>query len=170
VTELRSGYVSSAYGKKESAPVVRCSTRVRLPAEHAVLLQPASRSNNFGKFTSEGNSDNAAQAYRYDESGRSHSMIFAKPENETWTYRGWSSDARFLYYCVEEGRLTHFTLCQGQWAHLEGGPILAHRRIIERFEWLSRDRAPQTFSTDERAQNSWSCNADEWSRSLFLSF
>jgi hypothetical protein len=170
LTELHSGYVSSAYGKQQSAPVVRCSARVRLPAEHAVLLQPVSGSNDFGKLASEGTSDNAAHAYRYDETGRSHSMIFAKPENETWTYRGWSSDARFLYCCVEEGRLTHFTLCQGQWAHLKGEPILAHHRKIERFEWLIRDGAPQMFSSDELAQNSWSCNVDEWSGSLFLSF
>jgi hypothetical protein len=163
LTELRSGYVSSAYGRKDSAPVVRCSARVQLPVEHAVLLQAVSLFDNFGKFTYEGNPDNSAHAYRYDESGKSHFMIFSKPEKETWTSCGWTSDARFLYYCDEERRLTHFILCHGQLAHLKGKPVLAHNRKIERFEWLLQDGVPRTFSSDELAQNSWSCNASEWS-------
>ncbi|HWY57535.1 MAG TPA: alginate lyase family protein [Terriglobales bacterium] len=163
VTELRSGYVSPVYGRKDSAPVVRCSARVQLPAEHAALLLAGSPSDKFGRFEYASTPNSAARAYRYDESGKSHSMIFVDSEQKTWNCCDWTSDARFLYCCVEGGQLTHFILCQGQFAHLRGEPILAHSRTIERFEWRIRDGAPQTFSSDELAQNSWSCNANAWS-------
>ena len=161
LTEFSSGSVSPTYGEKESAAVVRCSARVRLPAEHAVLLRAVSLFDSFGQFTCVDAPDNAAQAYRYDEPGKSHSMIFANREKETWTCDGLTSDARFLYYCVEEGRLTHFILCQGQSVNLRGKPILAHNRKIERFEQVLREGSNRTLSSDELAKNSWSRNAVE---------
>jgi Heparinase II/III-like protein/Heparinase II/III N-terminus len=162
-TDLSSGYVSPAYGRQDSAPVVRCSARVRLPAEHAMLLKSMPPFEKFGRFVNSSVPDGAAQAYRYNESGKSHSIIFAKPRAESWSWCKLTSDARFLYYCVERGRLTHFILCQGQLAHLNGKPILAHNRKVERFEWLVREGLAQTFSSDELAKNSWSRNVSEWS-------
>jgi hypothetical protein len=161
--ELCSGYVSSAYGRKDSAAIARCSARAQLPAEHAMLLHAVSVSNRFGKFTHESALNNSATAYRYDESGKSHFMIFANLDKETWTCRGWTSDARFLYCCFDEGRLTHFILCEGSFAHSENNPLLAHNRKMEWFEWQIREGLPRIFSSDDRAQNSWSCNEKEWS-------
>lgn len=158
-TELSSGYVSPAYGQKESAPVVRCSARVKLPAEHAVLLRAVSHIDNLRKLMRASASDDAAHAYRYDESGKSHHVIFAKPQKQIWTSCGLTSDARFLYCCIEDGHLTHFILCQGKSAHLNGRPLLVHGQQIERFEWFTNEGLPRISSSDEPAKNSWSLNA-----------
>lgn len=161
LTDLSSSFVSPAYGKKEPAPVVRCSARVRLPAEHAVVLRATSPFDSLGQLACVSTPDRAAHAYRYEESGKSHITIFAGREKDTWTCCGLTSDARFLYYCVEDGGLTHFILCRGKSAHLRGEPILALDRTTERFEWLTRQGQVRISSSDELAKNSWFRNALE---------
>lgn len=161
-SEISPGFVSPAYGRKYSAPVVRCSARAKLPAEHAVLLRPvASSVTKFGKLVYVSAQDSGARAYRYDESGKSHFMVFAGPEKTRWTCSGFSSDARFLYACFEDGRLTHFILCQGISVQFQGRPIIAHSLQIERFEWLIRGGLPEIHASDEAVKNSLSGNVIE---------
>jgi len=158
-SELTSGFVAPVYGRREPAPVVRCSSNIKLPAEHAVLLRPAaSIIRESCKLVRASDPDSGVHAYRYDESGKSHLMIFAPSEIDTWTSCGFTSDARFLYACISEGRLSHFILCRGKSANFKGNPVLAHRVEIQRFEWFIRQGSPITYSSDEAAKNSLSGN------------
>jgi hypothetical protein len=157
--ELISGFVAPAYGIRETVPVVRCSANIKLPTEHAVLLRPGVPiTRKYGKFVRASSSDNGVHAYCSEESGKSHFMIFAPPEIDIWTSCGFTSDARFLYACVSEGRLLHFIICQGKSANVKGRPILAHNVENERFEWLIREDSPSTYSSDGPAKNSLSGN------------
>lgn len=159
--EIVAGTVSPAYGKKESAGVVRVSAQLRLPAQCATLLVPLSRGTRKpGKLSqfvsSTSSSRNSLCAFRYDDfCGRTHYMIFSGPEKQTWTLGPWATDARFFYFSFEEDRLSHFVLCNGSKVKLREELIVRHPRSIERLEWLNRVSTPQVFSSDEEAVRSF---------------
>ena len=79
-------------------------------------------------------------------------MIFARPQTETWTWNGWTSDARFLYFSVEDGLIGHFIFCEGCNVKLDGTQVASHSGTIERFEWNRRTR--EIFSSDDSAMKS----------------
>jgi hypothetical protein len=168
-SQIISGDVSQVYGKKEPAAILECSAKLKLPAEHATLLRPTTGvPNELGTLRSAGHTDTGVMAYRYEESGTTHVMIFADSAHGVWHSCGISSDARLVYFQVNGGRLIHFILCEGRSAQIDGSPILSHNKTIERFEWLVRRGIPAIFSSDETAANSWSGNAPESFHSLCL--
>ncbi len=157
---LSLGTISPAYGKKESAPLVRSSAHVLLPAEHATLLRPSLFSNaEFGRFIRMSAPESSVHGYRYDEYGDSHFMIFANAETKSWTACAVVSDARFIYYCIREGKLTHLILCRGSFAEFKGRSVVTLGRQIERFEWCSLDDLEEIYTSNEEVKNSFSRNA-----------
>jgi len=168
-SQIISGYVSPVYGKKEPAQILRCSTKMTLPTEHATLLPAITGvANELGTLRTAGHTNSGVTAYRYEDSATTHVIIFADSAVGTWTSCGISSDARLVYFQVNNERITHFILCEGKCAQIEGAPILSHDSTIERFEWLIRDGIAAIFSSDDRAANSWSGNAIDSLNSLSL--
>jgi hypothetical protein len=150
--EIVQDFVSPAYGRKYPAEILRFSSHAQLPAEHAVLLRKQTlESKSCGIFSRDLGENCQAYAYRYDHVGKSHVMIFAKPNSDVWASYGWSSNARFLYSCLENGRLTHFILCNGSSAHYNGEQKFAQAKPVERFEWFVRDGITEIFSSDEES-------------------
>ncbi len=79
-------------------------------------------------------------------------MIFADPQTETWTWNEWTSDARFLYFNVEDGLIGDFIFCEASEVTLNGTRVAGHSEKIERFEWNRKTR--EIFSSDDSAVNS----------------
>jgi hypothetical protein len=160
-SEIATGSVSPAYGKKESASVVRMTAQLQLPAQCATLIAPLP----FGARTrgklrelvgSTTLSRHSLCTLRYDDfDGRTHYMIFAGPGKQVWTLGPWTTDAKFLYFSFHVGHLSHFIFCGGSEVKLRGKEILRHSRHIERFEWIDRGSTPHIFSSDEEAVRSF---------------
>ena len=166
--DIISGETSPAYGRKEWAAVLQSSARIKLPAEHAVMLIPSTDSESpQARFRRLEGGDPVA--YRLDNGKSTRFFVFAQPAMGNWSAYGISSDARFVYFHIEDGHLTHFILCQGRWAQAAGESIFSHDNQVERFEWLVRGGVPQVYASDPQATNSWSGNAHRLFHSLSLS-
>ena len=159
-SELLLQYVSPAYGAKLSAPVVRCSARVGLPAEHAVLLIPA-----FGGLEEAGeffrddrqhiNAGIPEAAYRHRRGDTTHAMIFRQAQQALWNFGPWTSDAKFLYCCVKNQRVDHLVFCEGSFAHLRGESLISHDATLQWLEWTNREGQHQLACSDEAAAPSF---------------
>ena len=159
-SELRSEFVSPAYGEKVSAPVVCCSARVNLPAEHAVLLIPGDRGEGAqGKFfrndAGQGNVKPSA-VYQYQQDGTAHAAVFRGPDAKPWHFGPWTSDAQFFYFCVKNRRLEHLLFCKGDFVQLEGVSLIRHDASIQWLEWTSRQGHDRFTCSDESAAGSFS--------------
>jgi hypothetical protein len=157
--ELLSEYVSPAYGAKLSAPVVRCSARVGLPAEHAVLLMPGFGGvAGGGEFSRDdrqhGHSGMPEAAYRYQRGDTTGFMIFRRA-HELWNFGPWTSDAKFLYFCVKNQRIDHIVLCEGSFAHLQGESLISHDAPLEWLEWKNREGEHELACSDNTAARSF---------------
>jgi hypothetical protein len=159
-SEALSEPVSPAYGIKLSAPVVRCSARLTLPAEHAVLLLPSmSGMDEAGEFLRDDQhspADAPQAAYRYRHAHTTHGVIFRQEQTALWSHGPWTSDARFLYFCVRDQRVNHFVFCEGSFAQLNGKSLLSHNANLQWLEWTNRAGGPQLASSDEAAAGSFS--------------
>lgn len=111
-----------------------------------MLLQPAF-SSGFGRLSQ--TKSNGVCVYQCEELGRTHYMFFADGEQEIWNSCRISSDARFLYCCIEEERVTRFVLHQGRFARLGAKLLVSHDREIERLEWSNSEGSSKIFSSDQ---------------------
>lgn len=152
---MEADFVSLAYGRKDPASTLRLSNRVKLPTEHAVLLRPLWATREIGKVSRAElvDDDNSPSVYCYEVQGKKHFMIFGDPPTEMWTWNEWTSDARFLYFRVEDEHVVHVICCEAHEVRLNGVPVLAHSsNKIERFEWNRSTR--QVVSSDNSVVNS----------------
>jgi hypothetical protein len=159
--ELLSEHVSPAYGEKLSAPVVRCSARVGLPAEHAVLLIPAvGRVEEADEFSCDDRQDGDVgipeAIYRYEHGHTTHGMIFRQAQKAVWSFGPWKSDATFLYFCVKDQRVDHVVFCEGSFAQLQGESLISHGTTLQYLEWTNRKGQHQLACSDEVAARSFS--------------
>ncbi|MGH9530566.1 MAG: hypothetical protein ACRD2S_11695, partial [Terriglobales bacterium] len=81
----------------------------------------------------------------------------------TWKWNGWASDARFLYFSAEDGRIDDFIFCDGCEVRLKGKLLGGHSDKIERFEW--NRGTGQILSPEDSVANSIST---EFLNSSFL--
>jgi hypothetical protein len=156
--ELISDFVSPAYGEKEPAPVVCVSGKVSLPASYATILKPlAEGSGGNGTLDRISEAGSAIHVYRYDEdeSGGTHLMIFNDGENN-WTVGRWSSDAKFVYFRMQNQQLNHLILSDGSYFQMNERFVLQHPQKIDRFEWDNRAGVANIFSSDNSAEQAFS--------------
>ncbi len=160
--DLLSEYISPAYGVKVPAPVLRCSAQVAAPIDHAMLLIPSFGGNEItGKFSRPaGHCRNAGDpaVYAYDVSQTSHVMVFGPGP---WTFGPWNSDCKFLYFCVENRKVTHVVCCQGRFAHLNGRPLFSQEAPLQYLEWWNREAGARAFSSDAAVARSLSARVFE---------
>ena len=160
-SELVSEQVSPAYGTKLSAPVVRCSARVGLPAEHAVLLVATvgglTETGAFMRDERRHAGKPAPQvAYRYEDGGARHWIIFDQGQRGEWNFGPWTSDAKFLYFCVKDRRVDHLVFCEGSFARLRDQALISHDATLQSLEWTKREGQHRLACSDEAAARSFS--------------
>jgi hypothetical protein len=159
-SELLSEHVSPAYGVKLSAPVVRCSARVALPAEHAVLLIPTlGGTEHVREFFRDGRQPGAVElppaAYRYESGTTSHITIFSQAQKAGWAFGPWASNARFLYFCVRDRKVVRVVLCEGSFAQFRGKPLISHDATLQWLEWTNQGGQHRLACSDEAAAKSF---------------
>jgi hypothetical protein len=162
-SELLSEYVSPAYGAKLSAPVVRCSARVALPAERAVLLIPAqSGMEKPSEFFRDGHQPSGVEApvaaYRCGSGPTTHFILFRQAQTATWNFGPWKSDAKFLYFCVEDRKVVRLALCVGSFTQFRGEHLISHGATLQWLEWTNREGQHQLACSDEAAAQSFSAS------------
>ena len=166
-SRLEADYLSPAYGKRDPASSVHLGNYTRLPAEHATMLLPASASNEIGRLSRTGvkqtDGTESESAYRYDEGGKTHYMIFADLQSAhvgaKFRWEQWAGDASFLYFAVENGRVVRLILLEGRMVEINGKSVIDHSSKIERFEWDGK--TGQIFSSDNTAAKSFAEKALE---------
>jgi hypothetical protein len=151
--DLSSGSVSPAYGLKRAAPIARVSAVAQLPADCACLLIPFSGSESLGGFIRLTTSGESASGYRLDCDETTHCFFFAPP-GKAWSAASWTSDATFLYCRLEGRRLAHLILCGGRFAEFQEKRLIDLKPAVERFEWLRKEDAIYTFSSNDAVVNS----------------
>jgi hypothetical protein len=163
-SELLSEQVSPAYGSKLSAPVVRFSSQLPLPAEHAVLFLPeVGGVQEPGAFfrddTQQLNSAAASEAvYRYEYAHASHVIIFRQAQSMAWNFGPWTSDARFLYFCMRNRRVDHLAFCEASFARFQDKCLVSHNATLQWLEWTNREGKQQVSCSDESSAGSFSAS------------
>jgi len=138
--EISQSWHSPVYGRKEFSPVLRFSTRRRLPAEFATLLIPLSRTNALlGRLSSFESRHKGmfVRAYQYSVGSSTDYLFFADAAG-SWQIGRWASDARFLF-CSTSSRtdLCRFVICDGSYLEMDGRQILTSKVPVVRDEWLT---------------------------------
>jgi hypothetical protein len=157
-SELTSGLISPVYGKEEPAPVVRSHGLVKLPTEQATLLVPLLRvGDQCGRITKLAVpvEFQYLTAYEYAGNRKIHRMFFASKRAKTWNFGGLESDANFLYYGIEEGRIVHLIVCEASRLKVNEQLAFVQNERCERLECILRDNRLQTFSTSELPSQTW---------------
>ncbi len=134
--DVATGFVSPAYGDKQAAPVLRFSTKTKVPEHCGILLVPRTRQCDAGDFRSIGEkSQRAVRAYRYQMRGSSEFFFFAG-ENIAWTCGPWTSDAKLLYCRLEGRRLMHIIVVAGTFAACGGVRFISQSSSSANVEWV----------------------------------
>lgn len=136
--DVTDGWFSERYGHRESAPILRMSGKVQLPAECATVLLPGIDAK--ARFaTIETNPDQAAnkrtRGYRLSLAARSHDIIFSDSTGD-WSLGPIASDARFAY-CSSSLRTGYdrFAIVDGHCININGRDIFSSCSLVEGKEW-----------------------------------
>jgi len=149
-TEITRGLLSPVYGCYESAPAVRCVTRLHLPAEiaTAMIVQTAANAGEAARMVSVHHA--VVEQYELHDREVSHSFFFAR-DKRAWSSGQWSSDAELLYFRTENEKLAQLIIIGGSSVMWQGQPLLEARGPSKFFEWRKQDGAlhaePAPFST-----------------------
>jgi hypothetical protein len=156
---LTRGQLSPAYGRFESAPVVRCAARVKLPAKIATVLLAQSVAGQLPQTVAGqrgesarlfGMQEAAVQAYELHDRNEIHGFFFAR-DKRAWSCGLWSSDAELLYCRTENDKLAHLVVIGGSSLSWQGQALLNANSPLKFFEWRKRDGTldadPDSFST-----------------------
>jgi Heparinase II/III-like protein/Heparinase II/III N-terminus len=148
---ITSGYVSPIYGVAEPAKALRCSAEIRLPAEHAMVVQALTADceapGELVRVKAQADQGDTT-VYEYRENGRTHFLIFRNSKEKTWTFGDWASDGDFLCYCAEAQRISRLVACHATFIKYRGEPLVSGSRRVERFEYWDGDGKRQVSSSD----------------------
>jgi len=169
-SELVSGHVSPAYGSMVSAKILRCSTRVTVPAEHAMLLVPTVEANQktttFARVDEQpAHPQKPDAAYQYDDCQALHSMVFSLSPSTTWTFGPWTSDAKYFYCRVQDRQVQHLIFCEGSFLQFRGKSLLSHDGALRWLDWTNQHGAPKVKCSDQSMASSFA-NAGLTSQNL----
>ena len=159
--ELVSEYVSPAYGEKVSAPVVRCSARIALPAEHAMLLaltvglEAGERRTFIREALQRGTGGTPEAVYRYQQGNVTHQLVFGPLQKATWSFGPWTSDAEFLYFRLKDRKIDRLLCCEGSSVQFHGESLISHGSPLQWLEWTNRDGREQVACSNEVAGRSF---------------
>jgi hypothetical protein len=136
-SEITEGWISPAYGVKDSGAVVRSNMHALLPSESAALLVPLrDECGEYGKFRARAASPTSVgvTTYRWDRQRSSSWFIFSDFAGP-WTVGAWNSDARLLYCRVEDNRITHLVAVEASFLTLKQTAVMEHKSGAESWEW-----------------------------------
>ena len=150
---VASTQISPAYGRVESARVLRARARVTLPTEIATALlsvNTASAEAEGSDKTLISTQQPAVQLYELRDHAGIWSVFFAR-DKQPWREGPWSSDAEVLCCRIEDEALEHLVVIGGSSVAWQGRALLNAGGPFHFFEWRRRDglvqSVPENFST-----------------------
>lgn len=150
---VEQGTWSPAYGMKETAAEIRFTAVTTLPAELATLLFPTGMppecADVHASLTSVSTPATQLSVYRFKNGREDHFFIFAK--DKSWTFRGWKSDAEFMYWCTVGGKLNLLGFCNGTQLEFRGHRIVSSTKLALRCEIFSLNGKTQMVCSEDRA-------------------
>src|SRR4029077_9153726 len=150
--DVRQGWWSPAYGRKEPLSVLHFSTTAALPAEFVTLFRPIERVQvqDCARLAQiEGSSALGVRGYRYATMEEEHCLFFG--QGKKWKLDQWSSDAEFLYWGRNRNGKGLLICCNS--SHLEAGGqrILSSPKIIVKCEVIAKGGHAKVLSSDKDA-------------------
>lgn len=113
------GYISSAYGNKQSAPVgIFRKSRATVPLKHATLIAPSHNGEDPGTFRFLGETD-IASAYSYQQGEIIDTFVFGK-QSTVWQFGPFRSHAMFFFTRTRAGEFEHVILKSAAFAEWNG--------------------------------------------------
>jgi hypothetical protein len=150
--EIRRGWFSPVYGKKEPAIVMQFQKETVLPSETATLLLPThSHFEGLGTLTKciKQLQSEKVCAYQYIEPGQVHFFFFADGDRP-WRLGSWSSDAEFFYFSAVSGSgVRHCILCQASFLDFDSQRVVTCQRRVTSFEWVGSRKEGEAFCSDK---------------------
>jgi hypothetical protein len=147
------GFVSPAYGEKQSSLVASFDARVQLPAEHATLVLRLSVSDVPGRFhLAEGPSE--AVGYVYEHGEMTDQIIFGS--GKAWSLGAFHSDAGLLFCRMQHQEITALAVCSATRMKLDGREVLSSPQVVERLEWT---KAAGAIASDPQSLKFFSAEA-----------
>jgi hypothetical protein len=138
-TEILQGRVSPAYGRHQTAPVLRCHARVKLPTEFAaVLIAEARNARQRHELGLSSNELPLVEVYELHEGELRHEFFFARSK-QMWSAGAWSSDADMIYCQNKDQRLTQLIVIGASRVAWDEQELFEAKEPIEFFEWRSSD-------------------------------
>ncbi|MGH9404226.1 MAG: alginate lyase family protein [Terriglobia bacterium] len=122
--------LSAAYGVEQTASVIRFAASTNLPADFAVVLQPAGEiPERLGKLKR--TTGRQAAGYCYQAASGRHVMICSDSAHSAWELGGVTSDARFVYLGAG-GTALRLAFAGGTFLEIDGDVVI---RCDRRVEW-----------------------------------
>jgi hypothetical protein len=156
--EINEGAVSPAYGVQESAPVLRLSRTINLPSESASvisILPPAMKDigklNHLANASSDGNS--TISSYRYERGASCSHLIFCECSGD-WRVGPWESDAEFLSFQTESGRILSLAACGASFLKFNTEEIFRNQAKLSSWEWVRHGAAGTAHAPDSAINHS----------------
>jgi len=151
--DVRQGWWSPVYGRKEPANVLHFGTVATLPAEFVTLLEPVAGADLCrGRLARmrQSSAQGLVSGYRYGTSEEEHCIFFS--QGKAWTLGPWSSDADFLYWGRRVDRARQVLICcNGTYVKAGGQEIVSSPRPVLRCEIISAGGLVDVFSSDKGA-------------------
>ena len=147
--DVRRGWWSPAYGRKESLPVLHFGTVATLPAELVTLFVPlASELQTAGELTRVTGEAGRPCGYRYQVDKTQHLFFFG--QEKIWGGEGWSTDAEFIYCNVAANSDSKLLiLCKSTFLEIDGKKGILSPKPFLRYEIMISGTQVQTFSSGE---------------------
>jgi hypothetical protein len=156
--EVMEGAVSPAYGIQELATVLRLSRTVNLPSEiaSAISIVPHAvkdigKLNHLAKPSSDGNS--TIIAYRYERGASCSHLIFCDLSGD-WRVGSWESDAEFLSFQTESGRILNMAACGASFLKFNAEEIFRSQAKLSSWEWVRLGAAGTVHAPDSAINHS----------------
>jgi hypothetical protein len=153
--QIREGWYSPVYGKRELSPVLQFSTQAQLPAEFATLLIPAPKFNTSPGLLhtlEAGHPGMRTRAYRFSLGGKVNYLFFFADASGRWEVGSWASDARFLFCAASaDDSPRHMVICDGTFVEAKGRRVFNSAKGPVRGEWSSSKCADRFSSIETTA-------------------
>lgn len=157
---MKPGHSSPAYGVAQPAKIIRCRTKIQLPAEHAMVVRALTAAGDapgeLVRVNTKSVATKAITAYEYRENGRAHVLIFRDSGANDWKFGNWESDADFFYYCAEGQRFSRVAVCKYSFIKYHDEALVSASRPVERFEYWERDGKRRASSSNKEVLHGFS--------------
>ena len=148
--DLREGWWSPVYGRKERMNVLHFGTKATLPAEFVTLLVPVVHSSSVAGTLAQirqSSVRDSVTGYRFRTPQQEHWFCFG--EGKPWALGPWVSDAEFLYWgASHDHSLRRLICCNATYVEANSQKVVfCPRRVIDCEIVVSGDQT-NVFSSD----------------------